>query len=234
MEQVTIDLKREQRASRERPRYRYSAAARFFFRSMDRLAGQDTTLAKARLVEILAPIPYRAWENREYRRMTQAYNDPGLVREGRAIVTWGRQAQDNEFWHLLILDEKLRGGAATEPRYLSQPLPFLMVASYRLLAWAMARLSIRRSFLFNAEFEDHSEHYYAQLVEDHPEWEDQPVTSELVQEYGSFASWADVFRRVGLDERDHRNTSFAFAGRPEHIVEYEGMPTTQGAGPRTA
>ena len=68
-------------------------------------------------------------------------------------------------------------------------------------------------------------------MDDHPEWEGQPVTSELVQEYGSFASWADVFRRVGLDESNHMNNSFRFAGTPEHVVEYEGMPIAQGAGP---
>jgi hypothetical protein len=57
----TADLRKEQQASRERPRYGYSAVARLFFRSMDRLAGKETTLAKAKLVEALAPIPYRAW-----------------------------------------------------------------------------------------------------------------------------------------------------------------------------
>ena len=39
-----------------------------------------------------------------------------------------------------------------------------------------------------------------------------------------FRTWADVFRRIGLDERDHRNASFALAGMPEHVVRYEGMP----------
>ena len=51
-----------------------------------------------------------------------------------------------------------------------------MLGSYGFLMWAMARLSVRRSFLLNAEFEDHSEHYYAQLVDEHPEWERQAVS----------------------------------------------------------
>ena len=234
MEQVTIDLKSEQQASRARPRYGYSMMARFFFRTMDVLAGKGTTPAKAKLVEALAPIPYRAWENRQYRRMTQHYADKELVRQAREIMTWGREAQDNEYWHLLLLNEKLREDGVPDPRYMSQPLPFLMIASWALLMWAMARVDIRRAFLLNAEFEDHSEHYYAQLVDDHPEWEDQPVESTVVQGYGSFRSWADVFRRVGLDERNHMNNSFRFAGRPEHVVEYEGMPIAQGEGPLAA
>lgn len=94
---------------------------------------------------------------------------------------------------------------------------------------ALARLSLRRAYILNAEFEDHAEHTYAQLVADHPEWESQPVTSEVVREYGELDSWADVFRRIGLDERDHRNTSFILGGRPEHAVHYDGMPETPAA-----
>lgn len=231
MEQVTVDLKKEQQASRARPRYSYSMAARFFFRSMDMLAGKETTLAKAKLVEALAPIPYRAWENRQYARMTQHYGDEGLVQQARAIMRWGREAQDNEYWHLLVINEKMREDSVQDPRYMSPPLPYLMIASYALLTWTMARVDIRRAFLFNAEFEDHAEHTYAQLVDEHPEWEDQPVANELVQEHGPFKSWADVFRRIGLDERNHMNNSFVFGGRPEYVVEYEGMPMAQGADP---
>ena len=225
MAKSAVDLKKEQQASKARPRYGYSAVARLFFRSMDKFAGEETTLAKARLIEALAPIPYRAWQNHQYGRMSLRYGDKELVRQARAIVKWGREAQDNEYWHLLILHEKLREDAVPDPRYMAQPIPFFMLGSYALMMWTLARINVRRAFLLNAEFEDHSEHVYAELVADHPEWEDQPV-SELVHEYGTFKSWADVFRRIGLDERNHMNNSFVFAGRPEYVVEYEGMPTT--------
>jgi len=227
---MAVDLKQEQQASLARPRHDYSSVAQLFFRSMDVLAGGETTLAKAKLIEALASVPYRAWENRQYRRLTRHYADETLVRQAGAIMSWGREAQDNEYMHLLVINEKLKEDAAKDPIYLTAPLPSLAVGSYALLSRTLARAAIRRAFLFNAEFEDHAEHYYAELVDQHPEWEDQPVTSELVREYGSFRSWADVFRRVGLDERDHRNASFAFAGRPELVVEYAGMP----AAPRPA
>ena len=232
MEQVQIDLKNEQQASRERPRYPYSAAARVFFVSMDMLTGKKTTLAKAKLVEALAPVPYRAWERRARRRVARHQADGELGQEAGALMRWGKVAQDNEHWHLLLIEEKIREDAAKQAWYLSPPLPSLMVAPYALLSWTMARVGIRRAILLNAEFEDHAEHTYAQLVEDHPEWEDQPVESAVVQGYGSFHSWADVFRRIGLDERDHRNNSFRFAGRPENVVEYEGMPVAAGSGPQ--
>lgn len=234
MEQVQIDLKKEQQAARARPRYPYSAVARIFFVSMDILTGKKTTLAKAKLVEILAPVPYRAWERRERGRVTRHQGDGELGHEAGAIMRWGKEAQDNEHWHLLLIGEKIREDSAKEPWYLSPPLPSLMVAPYALLTWTMARVGIRRAFLLNAEFEDHAEHTYAQMVQDHPEWEDQPVESAVVQGYGSFRSWADVFRRIGLDERDHMNNSFVFARRPEQVVEYEGMPVAAGSGPSAA
>jgi len=229
---MKIDLNKEQQVSRVRPRYPYSAVARVFFVSMDMLTGKKTTLAKAKLVEILAPVPYRAWERRERGRVARHQGDGGLGQEAGAIMRWGKEARDNEHWHLLLIEEKIREDAAKEPWYLTPPLPSLMAGPYALLSWTMARVAIRRAFLLNAEFEDHAEHTYAQLVQDHPEWEDQPIESTVVQGYGSFRSWADVFRRMGLDERDHMNNSFVFAGRPEYIVEYEGMPAAAGAGPQ--
>ena len=234
MEPLKIDLKKEQEASRARPRYRYSAVARVFFASMDVLTGKQTTLAKAKLVEILAPVPYRAWERRQGARLARQPEDGRLGQEANAIMRWGKEAQDNEHWHLLLIEEKLREDSVGKAWYLSAPLPALLVGPYGLLTRTMARLAIRRAFVLNAEFEDHAERTYAQLVHDHPEWEAQPVASALVGHYASFRSWADVFRRVGLDERDHMNNSFVFGGRPEQVVEYQGMPPPAGAGPLAA
>ena len=68
---------------------------------------------------------------------------------------------------------------------------------------------------------------YAQFVAEHPEWEDQPANNEKVKAYGDLATWADVFRRIALDERDHRNNSFRLCGKPECIAKYDGMPDKQ-------
>ncbi|MBN2438099.1 MAG: hypothetical protein JXL20_05795 [Deltaproteobacteria bacterium] len=229
MEKTSINLKREQQASMARARYNYSAIARFFFFTMDLVTGRKMTLAKAKLLEILACIPYRAWESRQYACMTHHYGNQELVRRSQMIMTWGRESQDNEYRHLLVINEKIIEDNAVDPWYLSPPIPSLMVAFYALLAWTMALLDIRRAFLFNAEFEDHAEHVYAQFVQEHPEWEMQPVDNALVKEYGVFQTWAEVFRRISLDERDHMNRSFIFCGRPDCVVEYEGMPIRNGA-----
>ena len=150
------------------------------------------------------------------------------MREADAVMRWGREAQDKEYQHLRLIDAKLREDGVELPRRLSRPMPSLMAGSWALASRTLSVASMRRAILLNAEAEDHAEHYYAELVVLHPEWEDQPATGAAVRDYGELATWADVFRRIGLDERDHMNASFAFAGMPEHIVSYEGMPPTPG------
>ena len=219
-----IDLKKEQKASLARPRYKYSLIARLFFFKMDILTGKKTTLAKAKLIETLASIPYRVWEIKQYGQMTRKCKNEQFVQKSKKIMTWGREAQDNEYWHLLVINEKMKEDNVKDPWYLCPIIPFLMVTAYILMSRILAFFSISRAFLFNAEFEDHAEHVYAKFVEDNPELDKQPVNSSIAKEYGDFQTWGDVFRRIGLDERDHMNNSFIFCGKPESVVKYEGMP----------
>jgi ubiquinol oxidase len=216
---MSIDLKKEQQASLARPRCKYSLAAKFFFMSMDLITGEKTTLAKAKLIEMLASIPYRAWEFRQYARLTRAYRNKKLVKEAREIIAWSREAQDNEYWHLLVIHEKMKEEGLKNSWYLFPPVTFLLVGFYILFTRVLARINMRRAFLFNAEFEDHAEHVYARFVEEHPEWEQQPVSNEQVKAYADLPTWADLFRRIGLDERDHMNRSFVFSGQPESAVK---------------
>ena len=224
MEQVIIDLKREQQASLARPRHPYSFIAKVFFAGMDIAAGKRTTLPKATLLEMLASIPYREWERHQYARLTRRYRNLEWVRNAWHVVTYGRNAQDNEYQHLLVIQEKMKEEGLADPWYLTQPLPWLMTGTYVMLAKLLALASLRRAFLFNAEFEDHAEHEYARFVEEHPEWETQPVRSAVVARYSDATTWADVFRRVCLDERDHRNHSFVLAGKEAQVASYPGMP----------
>lgn len=219
-----IDLKKEQKASLERPRYKYSLAARFFFITMDIVTGKKTTFAKAKLIETLASIPYRAWEIRQYGRFTRLYRQTETLEKSKEIMEWGREAQDNECWHLVVINEKMKEDGIKDPWYLFPLIPWSMVTGYVIMSRIMAVINIKRAFLFNAEFEDHAEHVYAQFIEDHPELDTQPVTSTAVNGYGAFQNWGDVFRRIGLDERDHMNNSFVFCGKPENVVKYDSMP----------
>ena len=219
-----VDLKKEQKASLSREHYNYSFAARFFFVMMDMVTGKKTTFSKAKLLESLACMPYRAWETRQYRRLTCKYKNEGLVEKAKGIMHWGREAQDNEYWHLLVINEKMKEDNIRDAWYLKRFVRCSMVGTWMVMSRMLALFNINRAFLFNAEFEDHAEHIYAQFVEDNPELDSQPVKSELVKQYGDFDSWGDVFRRIGLDERDHMNNSFVYCGKPENVVHYEGMP----------
>lgn len=219
-----IDLKKEQESSLARDTYKYTFTSKMFFMSMNMVAGKKDTLSKIVLIELLASIPYRAWELRMYSKLTFGYKNRQTVEKALKIMEWSRDAQDNEYWHVLAAEEKIKADKAKRAWYLTPPIPFFMIAFYIALTRTMALFNLRSAFIFNAQFEDHAEHVYAQFVKDHPEMENQPVNSDIVLERMPFDSWADVFRRIGLDERDHRNKSFEEAGMPEHIVHYEGEP----------
>jgi len=219
-----IDLKKEQLSTIQRPCVKYSFAAKIFFGLMDILTGKKMTLSKVKLIETLASIPYRAWEIRQYSRLTRFYKNKEIVNRAERIMEWGREAQDNEYWHLKIINEKMLEDGLKDAWYLHQPMPALIVCSYILFSRALAFFNITRAFQFNAEFEDHAEHVYAKFVADHPEWDEQVVKTTQLKEYGSYKFWGDFFRRIGLDERDHMNSSFHFYGKSDNIVEYDGMP----------
>jgi len=224
---MTIDLKQEQQASLERPPFPYTPMTRVFVAAMDMVAGRTTSLAKAKMLEVLAGIPYRAWERREESRLPR--REAGLREACRGFIRWTQEARHNENLHLEVLDERMRELGLRDPWYLRQPARFGAAAFYAVFANLLARIDMRRAFQFNAEFEDHAEHTYARFAADHPEWDDEAVNGPAVAGYAAetgseLASWGDVVRRIALDERDHMNRSFIACGKPEQVVEYEGMP----------
>ena len=70
------------------------------------------------------------------------------------------------------------------------------------------------SYRLNADFEDHAEHEYALLVQEHPEWEHTPFTSGFHADFGHYESLADLFRQIAYDERLHKLQSEAAMKRP--------------------
>lgn len=217
-----IDYRREQEATLARPHLRYTAMARTLFNAMDLAYGRATTLPKVRLLETLARIPYQAWETRQYSLLSHRYHKLEDVQRAKEILEWGREAQDNEFWHLLVIEERMRLEGVKEGWLWEDVAPHVACFKYAWFSRALARLDIRRAFYMNAEFEDHAEHVYFQFVKDHPELETQKVESEIVQQHpnGPFETWADVFRQIALDERDHMNNSFKHCGMSDRIVPY--------------
>ncbi|MDD4029232.1 MAG: hypothetical protein PHI40_03615 [Caldisericia bacterium] len=219
-----VDTKKEHNSTLQRPYYPYSLMARFFIRTMDMITGKKTTLSKLKLLELLASIPYREWERRQYANCTKRFKDPYCVEKCKRIIQWCRIAQDNEYGHLQMIEEKTKEDHEKDAWYLSYWIRTFIIWTYMHFSKYSAYFNLPWAIFFNAQFEDHAEHCYASFIKEHPSWENQPIQSKVVLGYGHFDNWADVFRRICLDERDHRNISFHYGGRAEYVEEYPGMP----------
>ena len=127
-----------------------------------------------------------------------------------------RAQQDNEQWHLLIMDELSAREPGRRSWLMHRLMPTLMALGYWHLSWLMYVVRPDWSHRLNADFEDHAEHEYAALVEENPHFELTPWTSTLAAEYGDDASLADLLRQIGHDERCHKRESEAhlLEGRP--------------------
>lgn len=196
-------LVEEQRRTLSSPRRKYALSSRVLFRVMDAVYGKERTLEKFRVLELVARVPYQAWENVAYVAVTHTADEPGFARRVFDRVRVARWEQDNEQWHLLILEEltagKKRGGFLR-----SRVIPQILAFSYYQLSWFLYALRPSRSYRLNADFEDHAEHEYALLVQDHPEWEHVRYEGEFTGDFGEYDSLADLFRQIGYDERLHK------------------------------
>ncbi len=181
---------------------------------MDLVYGKARTLEKFRVIEVVARVPYMAWESVAYVAMTHTSKRTDFARRvyDRALIA--RFEQDNEQWHLLILEEltsKSRRGWLK-----GRIIPQVLAVIYYQLAWTMFVVSPKWSYRLNADFEDHAAHEYAHLVDENPQFEDQPFVSDFEGDYGSYDSLADLFRQIGYDEVIHREESEIMMTRPRY------------------
>ena len=207
-------LRAEQARTLATPRMRYSLLARALFVGMDLVYGRRRTLSKFKVLELIARVPYQAWEQVGYVAMTHTAHDPGFARRIFDRVRQSRQQQDNEQWHLLILQELIGRGGRREGSIRYWLLPQLVAFAYYQIVWLLYVVRPAAAYRLNAEFEDHAEHEYMEFVRDHPELEREPFDSVLAEDYGRFASQADLFRQIGYDERVHKEESLGWLETP--------------------
>ena len=204
MEQLEHDaLVEQQRITLQTPRRDAGVSARLLFLVMDVVYGKERTLEKFRVLELVARVPYQAWENVAYVAVTHTARQPGFARRVFDRVRASRWEQDNEQWHLLILEELTRDDRRRS-WVTARLLPQVLAFAYYQLSWVMFAIRPSWSYRLNADFEDHAEHEYALLVEEHPEWEHTPYTSTFADDFGHYDSLADLFRQIGYDERLHK------------------------------
>ena len=200
-------LKAEQQATLHSPRRRYGLLALALFRSMDVLYGRKRTLSKFKVLEVIARVPYQSWEHVAYIAMTHTYGQPHFARRIFEFVKESRAQQDNEQWHLLILEEMVQRKRLPEQFLLHRALPQIIAFFYYHVSWLLYVIKPAWSYRLNADFEDHAEHEYMAFVEETPALETEPFESDFTAEYGAFGNCADLFRRIGWDERLHKHES---------------------------
>jgi len=208
------DLAAEQAVTLAAPRLRYGLLGRALFLGMDLVYGRKRSLSKFKVLEIVARVPYQAWEHVAYVAMTHRHDEPSLARRIFEFVSESRAQQDNEQWHLLILEDLVQARGIREGFLRFRLFPQLLAFAYYHVSWILYVLHPGWSYRLNAHFEDHAEHEYMEFVAEHPELEELPFECTFEADYGSFRSLADLFRRIGLDEREHKEESLARMERP--------------------
>ena len=201
---TTAELRAEQRHTLESPRRRYAIAARMLFVLMDVLYGRRRSLAKFKVLEIVARVPYQAWEQVAYITLTHRYNRLHFARRAFERVNESRSQQDNEQWHLLIIQELLDERDEPDSLIRHRLVPQAIAFFYYQLSVALFIVRPQWSYRLNADFEDHAEHEYARFVDENSWLAQRPYDGVFADDYGRFATLADLFRQIGHDERHHK------------------------------
>jgi len=199
-------LRGEQEKTLSTPRMHYGLLARGLFLFMD-LFYRRRSLSKFKVLEVIARVPYQSWEHVAYIAITHTYGKPHFVRRIFEFVKEVRQQQDNEQWHLLLLEELVQKKGVRENFFLYRILPQFMAFFYYHVSWLLYVVKPAWSYSLNAEFEDHAEHEYMEFVRENPTFETEPLESDFQTEYGPIQTCATLFRRIGLDERVHKEES---------------------------
>jgi len=202
-------LRQAQAQTLQAPRRRYGIAARILFTMLDVLYGKPRTLSKFKVLELVARVPYQAWEQVAFIAITHTHASTEMARRIHDDVAATRAQQDNELYHLLIIEELIAKSGRPQPQIKFFWLPQTIAFVYYHVSWLLFVVHPAWSYRLNADFEDHAEHEYMTMVAEHPDWDSTPVESAFAEDFGHFASLADLFRQIGHDERTHKLESEA-------------------------
>lgn len=201
------ELEKAAEATLASPRRRYGILSRVLFVFMDAVYGKKRSLSKFKVLEVIARVPYQAWENVAYIAITHTYRKPGFARRIFEFVVESRRQQDNEQWHLLILEELVHRKGIRENLFLHRVLPQIVAFLYYHTSWLLYVIKPAWSYALNVDFEDHAEHEYMEYVRENPALETEAFVSSFARDYGDFNSMADLFRQIAVDERTHKEES---------------------------
>jgi hypothetical protein len=123
-------LRAAQAETLDAPRLRYSLLARALFMAMDLAYGRSRTIVKFAMLEFIARVPYQAWERIGYLALARHRRRSALATRvfGRIVQT--RAEQDNEQWHLLILQDLVQRRGVKQSFVLHRLAPWLISCTH--------------------------------------------------------------------------------------------------------
>ncbi|MDP9861030.1 MULTISPECIES: alternative oxidase [Streptosporangium] len=207
-------LRTAQRETLDSPRMEYGLLAKMMFKPVDLLYGREGSYTKFAMLEIIARVPYQAWERMGYWALHRHHGRSALARRVFDRIVEARADQDNEQWHLLIMQDLVQRNGDRQNWLLHRLAPWFIAFFYYHVSWVLFLVRPELSYRLNAEFEDHAEHEYMTYVAEHPELEFQPDPGTYAAEYGRYASVADLLRQIGHDERVHKLDSLENVSAP--------------------
>jgi hypothetical protein len=205
-------LRAAQQQTLSSQRLRYSLAAKVLFKTMDLAYGRNQTIVKFTMLEYIARVPYQAWERVGYLALARYRRRSALARRVFERIVHTRAEQDNEQWHLLILQDLVQRQGLRQSFALHRFAPWLIAFVYYHLSWLMFVIKPDWSYRLNADFEDHAEHEYMSFVAGNPALELRPDPGTYAAEYGRYGTLADLLRQIGHDERTHKQDSLDSIG----------------------
>ncbi|MEV4889546.1 alternative oxidase [Nonomuraea sp. NPDC055795] len=197
-------LRRAQQETLDTPRMKYSLLAKMMFKPVDIMYGKEGSFTKFAMLEIIARVPYQAWERMGYWAVHRHRTRSGLARRVFERIVEARSDQDNEQFHLLIMEDLIDRQGLKRNWLLHRAAPWMIALFYYHVSWMLFLVRPDWSYRLNAEFEDHAEHEYMTFVAENPDLEFVPDPGTYADEYGRYRSVADLLRQIGHDERVHK------------------------------
>lgn len=189
------------------PKERYGLPARLLFWTADKAFPQGRSFPFFAFTELVARVPYMAWEHVGHIAQTQNHREHSFGRKIQDRVLEARDEQDNEFWHLLIMEEFCEAAGYKRRWFRDVVFPQILSFFYYQLSWLLYVLRPKWSYKLNSDFEDHAMRQYALFVAEHPEFDDTPWESAYRADYGWHLTVGDMLRQVACDEEQHKEQS---------------------------
>ena len=181
---------------------------------MDLVYGRAPSIEKFAALELVARVPYQAWESVAYVALTHLQDRAGFMQRVFGFVVEARDAQDNEQWHLLLMEELLARRSTPRSWWKARAIPQLLAVFYYHVSWLLYVIAPSLSYALNADFEDHAERSYLAYVAAHPELDEESWVTAIGEGYASLPTVGALLRRIAADEREHRDHSLARLSQP--------------------